>query len=57
MVPDPTARNGHAIELIGELAGILRLGGLDATKPPRFARAVPETMVAGVGFEPTTFRL
>ena len=47
MVPDPTARNGHAIELIGELAGILRLGGLDATKPPRFARAVPETMVAG----------
>ncbi len=54
---DPTARNGHAIELVGELAGILRLGGLDATKPPRFARAVPETMVAGVGFEPTTFRL
>ncbi|WP_065335533.1 hypothetical protein [Tritonibacter mobilis] len=57
MVPHTAARNGHAIELIGELAGILRLGGLDATKPPRFARAVSETMVAGVGFEPTTFRL
>ena len=42
-----TARNGHTIELIGELAGILRLGGLDATKPPRFARAVPEMLVAG----------
>ncbi len=57
MVPDPTARNGHTIELVGELAGILRLGGLDATKPPCSARAVSETMVAGVGFEPTTFRL
>ncbi len=38
---------GVEIELEGELAGILRLGGLDATKPPRFARAVSETMVAG----------
>ena len=47
MVPDTAARNGHTIELIGELAGILRLGGLDATKPPRYARAVSETMVAG----------
>ncbi len=36
MVPDPTARNGHTIENIGKLAGILRLGGLDATKPPAF---------------------
>ncbi len=47
MVPDPTARDGHIIELIGELAGILRLSGLDATKPPRYARALSETMVAG----------
>ncbi len=47
MVPDTAARNGHTIELIGELAGILRLGGLDATKPTLFARSVSETMVAG----------
>jgi site-specific DNA recombinase len=57
MVPDATARNGHGIELVGELAGILSLGDFNATKPPRFARALSETLVAGVGFEPTTFRL
>ena len=34
MVPEAAARNGHAIELVGDLAGILSLGGLDATRTP-----------------------
>ena len=57
MIPDADAPNGHRIELAGELAGILALGGLDTTKPPRCEGFKSETMVAGVGFEPTTFRL
>ena len=57
MIPDVDAPNGHRIELAGELAGILSLGGLDTTKPATSAGFKSETMVAGVGFEPTTFRL
>ena len=57
MIPDANASGGHRIELAGELAGILALGGPDTTKPPRLARAGSDSMVAGVGFEPTTFRL
>nr|WP_240794049.1 recombinase zinc beta ribbon domain-containing protein [Pseudorhodobacter turbinis] len=57
MMPDADALNGHHIELAGELAGILSLGEADTTKPARFAGFRSETMVAGVGFEPTTFRL
>ncbi|WP_229726022.1 recombinase family protein [Frigidibacter albus] len=57
MIPDPEAPGGHRIELAGELAGILALGDPDTTKPPRLARAGSDSMVAGVGFEPTTFRL
>jgi site-specific DNA recombinase len=57
LIPDPEAANGHQIELAGDLAGILALGDIEATKPARFARVGSETMVAGVGFEPTTFRL
>ena len=57
MVPDADAPNGHHIELAGELAGILALGSSETTKPALFARAGSETVVAGVGFEPTTFRL
>ena len=61
MLPDPTAPGGHGIELVGELAGILALSEAEMTKPPLLARACnsveSETMVAGVGFEPTTFRL
>ena len=61
MVPAPGATGGHEIELIGELAGILALSEADMTKPPRLARAGvglrSETMVAGTGFEPVTFRL
>ncbi|WP_116087220.1 recombinase family protein [Tropicimonas sp. IMCC34011] len=57
MVPAADAPDGHRIELSGDLAGILALGEAETTKPPRMARALSETMVAGVGFEPTTFRL
>ncbi|EEX13003.1 recombinase [Citreicella sp. SE45] len=57
MMPTADAPDGHRIELSGDLAGILALGDADTTKPPRGARALSETMVAGVGFEPTTFRL
>ena len=57
MIPDADAPDGHRIELSGDLAGILALGEADTTKPLRMARAWSETMVAGVGFEPTTFRL
>ncbi|TQS69886.1 recombinase family protein [Rhodobacteraceae bacterium] len=57
MVPAADAPDGHRIELSGDLAGILALGDPKTTKPPRDARAWSETMVAGVGFEPTTFRL
>ena len=51
MVPEPVAAGGHAIELVGELAGILALSEADMTKPPRLARAVcaveSNSMVAG----------
>ena len=57
MVPAADAPDGHRIALSGDLAGILALRDADTTKPPRVARAWSETMVAGVGFEPTTFRL
>ncbi|MCD1620948.1 recombinase family protein, partial [Salipiger manganoxidans] len=56
MVPAADAPDGHRIALNGDLAGILALGEADVRKPPRVARAWSETMVAGVGFEPTTFR-
>ncbi|ABV92145.1 recombinase [Dinoroseobacter shibae DFL 12 = DSM 16493] len=48
--------DGLTIELVGELAGLLGLGGIqNANDRPK---AVCSTsMVAGVGFEPTTFRL
>jgi DNA invertase Pin-like site-specific DNA recombinase len=42
------------IELRGALAGILALTG---NKPRRDGRGVQVTLVAGVGFEPTSFRL
>ena len=47
MVPDADAPNGHHIELVGELAGILSLGELDTTKPARVAGFKSETVVAG----------
>jgi hypothetical protein len=44
-----------AIELVGALAGILALGKEERPRP--FGSGAQVTLVAGVGFEPTTFRL
>ncbi|UWQ47689.1 recombinase family protein [Leisingera aquaemixtae] len=57
MVPDADAPGGHQLELVGELAGLMALGSAESKKPPLFARAWSETVVAGAGFEPATFRL
>ena len=57
MVPDADAPNGHHIELAGEFPGILGLGAAEPTRPAQYARAGSISLVAGVGFEPTTFRL
>ena len=45
-----------SIELAGELAGLLSLGG-SRNAQSRPVAACSRTVVAGVGFEPTTFRL
>ncbi|MBY6141889.1 hypothetical protein KUV26_20835 [Leisingera daeponensis] len=52
VVPDAEAPGGHQLELIGELAGIMALASPEATKPPLFAEAWSETLVAGAGFGP-----
>ncbi len=74
MTADLSAPDGHRIELVGELAGILGLAsggqiaggatgrrGARMRKPRRLAGADVSsesvTMVAGIGFEPMTFRL
>ena len=49
MMPDDFAPDGHHIELVGELAGILGLEDLDTTKPAHIARAGSITLVAGGG--------
>ena len=54
LTPTP---DGHEIELVGELASIMALEPGQKTKPRLGAGASSETVVAGVGFEPTTFRL
>ena len=55
--PDETAPDGHLIELYGELAAILELAGPKNDKTHRFKCGSSVSLVAGVGFEPTTFRL
>jgi site-specific DNA recombinase len=61
LTPDADAPNGHQIELIGELGAILSLCdndvGTNANARRVTAGVRQVTMVAGVGFEPTTFRL
>ena len=49
---------GYEIRLRGDLAGILRLAA-DGKKPAAVSRdgLLQMALVAGVGFEPTTFRL
>ncbi|AGI69858.1 putative recombinase/resolvase [Octadecabacter antarcticus 307] len=55
--PDKDASSGHTIELFGELAAIFELSEPRNDKARRIKGGVSVTMVAGVGFEPTTFRL
>ncbi len=45
------------IELVGELAGLLSLGVSQNKQSHPEAACCSTVMVAGVGFEPTTFRL
>ncbi len=49
------ASSALMIELVGALAGILVLGKKE--RPLPFGSGAQITLVAGVGFEPTTFRL
>jgi hypothetical protein len=60
--PGPDGRRGFEIELVGEISAIVGLGSSAQVKTRRtegdqdmFRRSVK--VVAGVGFEPTTFRL
>ena len=55
--PDEDANDGHNIELYGEFSAILELSGPKTQKTRRFTGGVSLKLVAGVGFEPTTFRL
>ncbi len=49
---------GHAIELVGELVAIMARGDQTKKKPQAMGLGAGSlTVVAGVGFEPTTFRL
>ena len=55
LIPEGT---GLAIELTGELAGIMALGEARNDKTPaRGGGSGRLTMVAGAGFEPAAFRL
>jgi site-specific DNA recombinase len=55
--PDESAEDGHVVELYGELAAILELSAPKTQNTHRFTGGVSLQVVAGVGFEPTTFRL
>ena len=55
--PDEDAKDGHLIELYEELSAILALSGPKTQNTHRFTGGVSVSLVAGVGFEPTTFRL
>ncbi len=60
MVPDLSCPNNHRMDLVGDFAGILQLSEGDRVYR-RSANGLCSfgsvTLVAGVGFEPTTFRL
>ncbi len=54
---------GFEVELIGEIASMIRLGLSESQQRPRAVGADPDLfarsvkVVAGIGFEPMTFRL
>ena len=54
---DQDAEDGHVIELYGELGATLELAGPRTQNTRRVTGEVSVFLVAGVGFEPTTFRL
>ena len=53
----PNADGSLDIELVGELAGLLSLGASQNEQSHPKVASCSTLMVAGVGFEPTTFRL
>ena len=55
--PNENAPDCHDFELYGELAAILAFSASKNDEPRRFTGGVSVLLVAGVGFEPTTFRL
>lgn len=57
IVVAPRDGSGVSLELHGDLARILSLCSQDAKAPPRTEMGLLLSMVAGAGFEPTTFRL
>ncbi len=60
LTPDPEAQNGLRVDLHGDLARILATcaAARNEELPAGFLRAGSQlSVVAGVGFEPTTFRL
>ena len=64
LYPAADGRRGFEIELVGQIAAMLRLGaGVPHTPNPRAKHAVHDMfetstkVVAGTGFEPVTFRL
>jgi site-specific DNA recombinase len=60
LTPDPEAQNGLRVDLHGDLARILSTCAAARNEglPGGFLRAGSQlSVVAGVGFEPTTFRL
>ncbi len=57
--PDENARDGLAVTILGDLARIVTADSPNRKSAPKGAFSVLSqiSMVAGVGFEPTTFRL
>jgi site-specific DNA recombinase len=55
--PDAGSPGGHIVELFGELGAILGLAEARHDKTRRLTGGVSDSMVAGTGFEPVTFRL
>ena len=56
LIPDD--HDGYTIDLRGDLAGLLNLAlGPDGSQGQGIEDVLQFKLVAGVGFEPTTFRL